>query len=93
MLKKLFHQKKEKKQVINNMSSRYEKEKRLRPKNSPYKRDQFVKADYLRIPKTNEKTKSNHLPINEEQQDDQLKNTLVEEEEYDDYEDDDDDDC
>jgi len=31
------------------MSSRHEKEKRLRPKNSPYKRDRFVQAEYLRI--------------------------------------------
>jgi hypothetical protein len=33
------------------MSSRHEKEKRLRPKNNPYKRDHFVQADYLRISK------------------------------------------
>jgi hypothetical protein len=33
------------------MSSRHEKEKRLRPKNNPYKRDNFVQADYLRISK------------------------------------------
>lgn len=31
------------------MSSRHEKEKRLRPKNNPYKRDRFVQAEYLRI--------------------------------------------
>ena len=31
------------------MSSRHEKEKRLRPRNNPYKRDRFVQAEYLRI--------------------------------------------
>lgn len=32
------------------MSSRREKEKRLRPRNNPYKRNQFDKAKYLRLP-------------------------------------------
>ena len=31
------------------MSSRHQKEKRLRPRNDPYKRDHFNKAQYLRI--------------------------------------------
>ena len=33
------------------MSSRHEKEKRLRPKSNPYKRDHFIQADYLRVVK------------------------------------------
>lgn len=33
------------------MSSRHEKEKRLRPKSNPYKRDHFIQADYLRVAK------------------------------------------
>jgi hypothetical protein len=33
------------------MSSRHEKEKRLRPRSNPYKRDHFVQAEYLRMPK------------------------------------------
>lgn len=36
------------------MSSRHEKEKRLRPRSNPYKRDHFVQAEYLRVPKKNE---------------------------------------
>lgn len=32
------------------MSSRREKEKRLRPRNSPYKRDYFDQSRFLRIP-------------------------------------------
>ena len=32
------------------MSSRREKEKRIRPRNSPYKRDYFDQSRYLRIP-------------------------------------------
>ena len=40
------------------MSSRYEKEKRLRPRNNPYKRDQFNQTEYLRVPvKNKSKTK------------------------------------
>lgn len=31
------------------MSSRHQKEKRLRPRNDPYKRDHFNKSQYLRI--------------------------------------------
>lgn len=31
------------------MSSRYQKEKRLRPRNSPYKRDHFDQSRYLRV--------------------------------------------
>lgn len=31
------------------MSARHQKEKRLRPRNDPYKRDHFNKAQYLRI--------------------------------------------
>lgn len=34
------------------MSSRREKEKRLRPRHDPYKRDHFDKSKYLRIPAT-----------------------------------------
>ena len=32
------------------MSSRREKEKRIRPRNMPYKRDYFDQSRYLRIP-------------------------------------------
>lgn len=32
------------------MSSRREKEKRLRPRNDPYKRNHFDQTKYLRIP-------------------------------------------
>jgi len=53
------------------MSSRYEKEKRLRPKNNPYKRDHFVQADYLRVSK----------PIN-----DRKEEKLVEEQPEEDFE-------
>lgn len=31
------------------MSSRHQKEKRLRPRNNPYKRDQFDQTKYLRV--------------------------------------------
>lgn len=31
------------------MSSRHQKEKRLRPRNDPYKRDHFDESRYLRI--------------------------------------------
>lgn len=32
------------------MSTRNEREKRIRPRNDPYKRDHFDKSRYLRIP-------------------------------------------
>lgn len=34
---------------LSNMSSRREKEKRLRPRNHPYKRNHFNQTDYLRV--------------------------------------------
>lgn len=61
------------------MSSRYEKEKRLRPKNNPYKRDQFNQTEYLRINKNNS-TKSTNVITEEEYEEE------YDDEYYDDYE-------
>ena len=57
------------------MSSRHEKEKRLRPKNNPYKRDRFVQAEYLRI----------YIPIIERKEEN-LKEEQTEEDFAEDYE-------
>jgi hypothetical protein len=43
------------------MSSRYEKEKRLRPRNNPYKRDQFNQTEYLRVPVKNKSKNTNDV--------------------------------
>lgn len=46
------------------MSSRHQKEKRLRPRNNPYKRDQFNRSQYLRIDPI--KSSSLEKPIDED---------------------------
>jgi hypothetical protein len=38
------------------MSTREQKEKRLRPRNNPYKRDKFNQTEFTRIPKDPKKT-------------------------------------
>ena len=63
------------------MSSRYEKEKRLRPRNNPYKRDHFNQTEYLRITKNNNSNQNNKNILNEEQE-------MNEDEYYDEYYDD-----
>lgn len=45
------------------MSSRHQKEKRLRPRNDPYKRDQFNGSQYLRFHPI--KSSSTEKPIDE----------------------------
>jgi hypothetical protein len=49
------------------MSSRHQKEKRLRPRHDPYKRDHFNQSEYLRVnPK---KTDNNELIQEQENED------------------------
>lgn len=43
------------------MSSRHQKEKRLRPRSDPYKRDHFNQSKYLRVPSTNHHQTSGSL--------------------------------
>lgn len=57
------------------MSSRHQKEKRLRPRHDPYKRDQFDQSKYLRIPHS----KQDESIVNEDLED------YNEEQDYDDF--------
>ena len=65
------------------MSSRHQKEKRLRPRNDPYKRDHFNQSKYLRVPSTNHHQTSGSL-VAETLGD--TSQTAAIEEEYEDFE-------
>lgn len=43
------------------MSSRHQKEKRLRPRHDPYKRDHFDKSKYMRIEQSGSKATQEDL--------------------------------
>lgn len=65
------------------MSSRHQKEKRLRPRSDPYKRDRFNQSKYLRVPLANHHQTSGSL-VAETLGD--TSQTAAIEEEYEDFE-------
>ena len=65
------------------MSSRHQKEKRLRPRNDPYKRDHFNQSKYLRVPSIN----SHHVTgSSASETSGDMSQTTLAEEEYEDSE-------
>ena len=61
------------------MSARQETEKRLRPRNSPYRRNHFDQSKYLRVPANNSQESEDHLETDIDlQQDDSETETAAE---------------
>lgn len=53
------------------MSSRREKEKRLRPRNNPYKRNHFDQSRYLHVPLSESKSEETVDNLEEDQWDEE----------------------
>ena len=54
------------------MSSRNQKEKRLRPRNNPYKRNKFDQTKYIKQPKEQKSETNNEVFFQQEEEDDEL---------------------